>query len=248
MTIHARFFNFVRVRLDVNSRDLQTSGDATKSSAPFLADPKAKASSCSQGATGSEAVVLGERRATLDFPRPTPPNSTALKLANMTPPPHWLVPSAREPRTGRAKALAGLRGLKLALRRDSSFFAHAYRGVLVILAAMTLGVDVRGWCLLFAAGGMVLVAELALTAIAVLGRSVEGVHPEGLRASQEIAQGMALVATLVAFGVAGAVLLERFGQLQGWWAEPASTTTHQSQSPRNEGDGSFALQTRLTQL
>lgn len=177
---------------------------------------------------GAEEPVPSGRRTTFEFPRRTSPSPTALKLADMTPPPHWLVPGEHEPRPGRARALAGLRGLKLALRRDSSLFAHAYRGVLIILAAITLGVDVRGWCVLLVGGGLVLIAELASTALAVLGRSIEGARSEGLRASQEIAQGMALVATLVAFGLAGLVLVERFGQLQGWWAEPGLAGIHQS--------------------
>ena len=58
------------------------------------------------------------------------------------------------PRRGPAdladKFAAGLRGLKHAIRGDSSFFAHAYRGTLIAMTAALLGVDPLG---LVPAGG-----------------------------------------------------------------------------------------------
>src|SRR6516162_2916324 len=51
-------------------------------------------------------------------------------------------------RNARLKLAAGWRGLKAAVRGDSSFFAHGYRGTLIAIAAAMLGVDLRGWCLL----------------------------------------------------------------------------------------------------
>ena len=38
-------------------------------------------------------------------------------------------------RNSREKFAAGLRGLKHAIRGDSSFFAHAYRGLLIGMTA-----------------------------------------------------------------------------------------------------------------
>ena len=51
-------------------------------------------------------------------------------------------------RNARGKLAAGWRGLKSAIRGDSSFFAHGYRGTLIVITAALLGVDQRGWCLL----------------------------------------------------------------------------------------------------
>ena len=42
------------------------------------------------------------------------------------------------------KLAAGWRGLKTAVRGDSSFFAHFYRGTLIVIAAGMLGVDFPG--------------------------------------------------------------------------------------------------------
>src|SRR5512147_629220 len=61
-------------------------------------------------------------------------------------PPPWAARAGR--RNSRAKFAAGLRGLKHAIRGDSSFFAHAYRGILIAMTAALLGVSLWGWCLL----------------------------------------------------------------------------------------------------
>src|SRR5262245_55002888 len=59
----------------------------------------------------------------------------------------------------RGKLAAGWRGLKSAIRGDSSFFAHGYRGTLIVITAALLGVDQRGWCLLVMGACLVLIAE-----------------------------------------------------------------------------------------
>ena len=51
-------------------------------------------------------------------------------------------------RNTRSKLAAGSRGIKSAVRGDSSFFAHGYRGTLIVITAALLGIDQRGWCLL----------------------------------------------------------------------------------------------------
>ena len=64
-------------------------------------------------------------------------------------------------RNARGKLAAGWRGLKAAIRGDSSFFAHGYRGTLIAITAALLGIDQRGWCLLVIGACLVLIAELA---------------------------------------------------------------------------------------
>src|SRR5690348_2475284 len=74
-------------------------------------------------------------------------------------------------RNTRSKLFAGFRGLKHAVRGDSSFFAHGYRGTLIAITAALLGVNQWGWCLLIIAACLVLLAELAHSAVDTLARA-----------------------------------------------------------------------------
>src|SRR5437588_9267366 len=85
------------------------------------------------------------------------------------PPCAWAARAGR--RGSRDKFAAGLRGLKHAIRGDSSFFAHAYRGTLIALTAALLGVSPWGWCLLVIAACLVLVSELMHSALDTLARA-----------------------------------------------------------------------------
>src|SRR5262249_55903418 len=67
-------------------------------------------------------------------------------LSDLEPSPELAAQAER--RTVQGKLAAGWRGLKAAMRGDSSFFAHTYRGTLIVIAAAIIGVDFRGWCLL----------------------------------------------------------------------------------------------------
>src|SRR5262249_51617915 len=74
------------------------------------------------------------------------PPVDAARLDELAAPTPW---APRPDRRGsREKFAAGLRGLKHAIRGDSSYFAHAYRGTLIALTAALLSVDALGWCLL----------------------------------------------------------------------------------------------------
>src|SRR5689334_14414898 len=107
-------------------------------------------------------------------PAPEPPPRDAddleARLAAWDAAPEWAARAGR--RTMRAKLAAGLSGLKHAVRGDSSFFAHAYRGLLIGLIAAILGVGPLGWCLLVLSAAMVLIAELAHSAIDTLARAL----------------------------------------------------------------------------
>ncbi len=106
-----------------------------------------------------------------------------------------------------------LHGWKLALRSDSSYFAHAYRGLIIALTAVLLGVDSAGWCLLLLSFGLVLVAEAAHTALAIAESSRPGTesaeddetshHWENAR---HVASGGVLIAVLIAAIVTAIVL------------------------------------------
>src|SRR3954451_19747612 len=85
-------------------------------------------------------------------------------------PPTWTARAGR--RDSREKMLAGLRGLKHAIRGDSSFFAHAYRGTLIALTAALLGVGPWSWCLLVIGACLVLLSELTHSAVDTLARAL----------------------------------------------------------------------------
>ena len=100
-------------------------------------------------------------------------------------------------RNTREKFVAGLRGLKHAIRGDSSFFAHGYRGTLIAMTAALLGVNPWGWCLLVIAACLVLLAELAHSAVDTLARAIGDPEEPRLKMAREIAAAGVLVA---AFG------------------------------------------------
>jgi len=121
-------------------------------------------------------------------------------------------------RTSQEKFAAGLRGLKHAIRGDSSFFAHAYRGVLIVMTAVLLGVNLWGWCLLVVAACLVLVSELTHSAIDTLARAIGDPEETRLRIAREIALAGVVVAAFSSGTVTVVVLTWKLGELLGWWA------------------------------
>jgi diacylglycerol kinase (ATP) len=120
-------------------------------------------------------------------------------------------------RTMREKLAAGLRGFKYAFRGDSSFFAHAYRGLLIALTAALLGVGPMGWCLLVITAGLVLVAELSHSAVDTLARSIGDPDEPALKVAREIASAGVIAAVIVMAAVSICVLTLKLGELLSWW-------------------------------
>jgi diacylglycerol kinase len=120
-------------------------------------------------------------------------------------------------RNSREKFAAGLRGLKHAIRGDSSFFAHAYRGLLIVMTAALLGVNLWGWCLLVIAACLVLLSELTHSAVDTLARAVGDPEEPRLRIAREIATASVVVAAFASGAVTITVLTWRLGELLGWW-------------------------------
>jgi diacylglycerol kinase (ATP) len=121
-------------------------------------------------------------------------------------------------RTSREKFAAGLRGLKHAIRGDSSFFAHAYRGLLIVMTAALLGVNLWGWCLLVIGACLVLLSELTHSAVDTLARAVGDPEEPRLRIAREIALAGVVVAAFGSGAVTIIVLTWKLGELLGWWA------------------------------
>jgi len=113
----------------------------------------------------------------------------------------------------RGKLAAGWRGLKSAIRGDSSFFAHGYRGTLIAITAALLGIDQRGWCLLVLAASLVLIAELAHSAVDTLARAVGDPEEPRLKTAREIAAAAVLVAAFGSGTVTLIVLSWKFAEL-----------------------------------
>jgi diacylglycerol kinase (ATP) len=143
------------------------------------------------------------------------PEVDVLKLAELATPAPWVPRPDR--RGSREKFAAGLRGLKHAIRGDSSFFAHAYRGTLIALTAALLSVDPLGWCLLVIAASLVLLSELTHSAVDTLARVSGNPDDPPLKMAREIAAAGVLVAAFTSGGLTVTVLLVKFGELFGWW-------------------------------
>lgn len=119
-------------------------------------------------------------------------------------------------RNTRAKLAAGFRGLKAAMRGDSSFFAHFYRGTLIVITAALLGINQWGWCLVILGASLVLIAELAHSAVDTLARAIGDPEEPRLRTAREIAAAAVLVAAIGSGAVTLMVLSSRFLDLLGW--------------------------------
>src|SRR6476646_496093 len=120
-------------------------------------------------------------------------------------------------RDSREKFAAGLRGLKHAIRGDSSFFAHGYRGILIALTAAMLGVSPWGWCLLIVSACLVLMAELTHSAIDTLARALGDPEHVPIRMAREIGTAVVLIATFGSGAVTITVLTLKIGEMLGWW-------------------------------
>jgi diacylglycerol kinase (ATP) len=126
-----------------------------------------------------------------------------------------LVPHADFRNTGR-KLAAGWRGLKVAIRGDSSFFAHGYRGTLIAIAGAFLGINQWGWCLLIIAACLVLIAELASSSVDTLVRAIGDPEDPRLKSAREVATAGVMVAALGSAAITAIVLSWKLTELMGW--------------------------------
>lgn len=149
---------------------------------------------------------------TPELSMPTPP---ADFLAEFEPEPPWARRGERQ--SFQSKLAAGLRGIRHAIRGDSSFFVHAYRGLLIALTAILLRVSPIGWCLLIISAGFVLIAEMMYSALDTVIRTLGDPEEPGMRAAREIATGGVLIAATISGTITVTVLLLRLGYLLAWW-------------------------------
>jgi diacylglycerol kinase (ATP) len=125
------------------------------------------------------------------------------------------ISSQADRRGTRGKLTAGLRGLKAAVRGDSSFYAHLYRGVMIVIIAAILRVSFYGWCLLVLGGSLVLLAELTHSAVDTLARAIGDPDEPRLTIAREIAAAGVLVVAFTSGTVTTVVLVTQLLELFG---------------------------------
>jgi len=130
-------------------------------------------------------------------------------------PPVWISRAGR--RNLQEKLVAGLVGIKHAVRGDSSFFAHAYRALLIFLTAGMIGVPPIGWCMLVIGLGLVLIAELGHSAVDTLARAIGDPDEPRLKMARDIAAAGVLVAVIISAAISITVLTLKLGDYLGWW-------------------------------
>ena len=110
------------------------------------------------------------------------------------------------------------RGLRQGMHGQSSFTAHFAAAVLVIAAAVAMGIDDRfSWCLLLLCIAVVLAAEMFNSALESLARAItEDVDPNIGRALN-IGSAAVLIAAVGAAAVGAIVFVGRLGTLLDWW-------------------------------
>jgi diacylglycerol kinase len=118
--------------------------------------------------------------------------------------------------TTRDKLAEGAQGIKLAIRAESSFFAHAYRGLLIAISAAILDVSPTGWCFLLVSAALVLLAETFRCGIIATLRAVAPPGDPDARIAEQIATGGLLFASITSGCLTIAVLGLKLGELLGW--------------------------------
>ena len=124
-------------------------------------------------------------------------------------------PEASRPgrRLWRHKFRDALKGLKLGIRGQSSFFVHFFFAALVIAAAIVLRCPVEQWCLLILCIGVVLAAELFNSALETLFRGLDEEARNRAAPALDIAAGAVLLASTLAATVGCIIFGSRVIQL-----------------------------------
>jgi diacylglycerol kinase len=109
------------------------------------------------------------------------------------------------------------RGLRRAVRSQTSFAVHLTVAAAVVVAAAVLRVSLVEWCLLIGAIGFVITAEVFNTAIESLARAHDvGRHPR-IRDALDMASAAVLVASITAAGIGVVVFGTRAAGWLGLW-------------------------------
>lgn len=123
----------------------------------------------------------------------------------------------RMPRPWSHKFADAFRGLRRAVRSQTSFAVHITVAAAVVVAAVLLRVSPLEWCLLVGAIGFVVTAEVFNTAIESLARAHDvGRHPR-IRDALDMASAAVLIAAVTAVGIGIVVFGTRAAGWLGLW-------------------------------
>ena len=111
------------------------------------------------------------------------------------------------------KSRAGLNGLKLAVRGDSSFFAHAYRFTIVLMFGVMLQLPPFGWLVLCLCGTLVVMSELYNSAIDTILRTTTTTDDAHAQAARDIGSAGVLVSVMIGTAVTIAVFALRLTEI-----------------------------------
>jgi diacylglycerol kinase len=102
-----------------------------------------------------------------------------------------------------SKFADAFRGLRRAVRTQTSFFVHVWAAVAVVAAGIVLRVSLVEWCLLAGAIGIVLVAEIFNTALESFARAFPGGWHPRIRDGLDMSSAAVLLsaATAAVIGV-----------------------------------------------
>lgn len=115
-------------------------------------------------------------------------------------------PMVQPHRRWRDKFREALKGVKLGIRGQSSFFVHFFAATLVVVAANTLQCNTMEWCILIGCIGLVLTAELIHSAIEAIFKGLDPAARAKHHAALHVAAGAVLVACITAAAI-GLILL-----------------------------------------
>lgn len=99
-----------------------------------------------------------------------------------------------------------MRGVKIAVRAEVSFYVHLLVTAIVVITGITLGLSKLSWCVLAICITGVLTAELFNTAIERLAKAITAETNPHIRDALDMASGAVLVAAIGAAAIGLVVL------------------------------------------
>jgi len=111
-----------------------------------------------------------------------------------------------------------MRGMKLGIRKQSSFFVHFFVAAAVIATATVLKIDsLAEWCLLLLCITVVLAAEMFNSALESIVKAITDQHNPHIGAALDISSAAVLIASIGASLVGTIIFGKWLGMLIGWW-------------------------------
>jgi diacylglycerol kinase len=111
-----------------------------------------------------------------------------------------------------------MRGIKVGVRGQSSFFVHFFVAAAVIATATVLKIDsLAEWSLLLLCIAVVLTAEMFNSALESLARAITDQADPNIEAALDIAAGAVLIASIGASLVGTVIFGKWLAVLIGWW-------------------------------